>query len=206
MPKSPENRIGQIFGRWKILEENQRGLSIDHGKTRLKTRFFKIECTQCNYRRESVSYKNIYYDKISHVCRTEWEKSFDGLMLGKYGVNIVGKQINNYRDFKFNVISVRVPQPGEYDKFKTLVYVLECPICEIKKNVIHQQLTKGDYSICQCWKKIPVPEAKTRQEMIKDIDDEFIWMLELNKEGQLINYLKNKFPHENWDIILKEEY
>jgi hypothetical protein len=206
VPKSPTNYINQVFGRWKIIKEHQRGIAMDHGKLRAKTRNFMVECTQCGYIKHSVTYKNIYYDKISHGCRTEWEKSFDGLMYGKTGLNLVGKEITNFRGLKFKVLAVRVPKPGEYDKFKTLLYKLQCPTCKTKKEIIHHQAINKDHSICSCWKKLPKQQPKTREEMLKDINDEFAWMLELNAQGQLINYLKNKFPDEKWDKILEDDY
>jgi DNA-directed RNA polymerase subunit M/transcription elongation factor TFIIS len=205
MPRSPEDRIGQIFGRWRIIAENERSVAIDHGKERLKTRNFKVECTQCGYIK-NATYKNIYYDSINHPCKTEYEKSFDGIMYGKSGVNLVGIDVSNYRGLKFKVLSVRIPKPGEYPKFKTLVYKLECPTCKTKKDVIHHQVINKDHSICNCWKTLPKEQPKTREQIIKEIDDEFNWMLELNKQGQLINYLKNKFPDENWKEILEENY
>ena len=205
MPRSPENRIGEIFGRWKIIKENDRGIAMDNGKPRAKLRNFMIECTQCAYIKQNVSYKNIYYDKISHGCKTEWEKQFDGLMHGKLGLNLLNKTVKNIYNLTYTVLAVRVPHKDEY-KFKTILYKLQCNLCKEKKEILHQSVaSNGDFNFCKCKKNI-VKESKTREQIIKEIDDEIMWMLELNEQGQLINYLKNKFPEDElWEEILQEE-
>jgi hypothetical protein len=206
MPRSPENRIGEIFGRWKIIKENDRGIAMDHGKPRAKIRNFMIECTQCGYIKESISYKNIYYDSINHPCKTEWEKEHEKMMHGKYGEQIVGQEFKNHYGVIYKLLKVSVPPQGKY-KYKTLIYKLECVGCGIKKDTIYQTFTTREFNFCKCRKNINiVKESKTREEIIKEIDDEIMWMLELNEQGQLINYLKNKFPEDElWEEILQEE-
>lgn len=205
MPKAPENRIGQIFNRWKIIEELPRGKAIDRGILREKTRFFKVECTKCGWVKDSVSYKNIYYDKISHPeCKTDWELEHETMMNGKYGRNIVNKVITNQYRVQFDVLGVKIPHNGQY-KFKTLIYTLKCKTCGAKKdNILHQQVANKDFNFCKC--KDALKGAKqTREEIIRDIDAEFELMLLLHRENQLINYLQQKFPEECWQKILQDE-
>jgi ribosomal protein S27E len=205
MPRAPQNRIGQVFRRWRIIKENQRGIAMDHGKLRAKTRFFAVECTNCGYIKDNISYKNIYYDKISHKdCKTEYEKSFDRLLNGKRGYKIVGKPVYNERNQRYIVLSITIPPEGKYP-YKTLEYEIKCESCNKKHNVTYHSLSHGQYAVCACNNNTN-KEVKTRNQIVNDINDEFIWMMELNKEGQLINYLKNKFPDEEWDKILEEEY
>ena len=204
MPKKAEHRIGKVYGRWLVVAENHRSIGYDHGKQRLKTRNFKVECVKCGYIKESVSYKNIYYDHISHEgCENEWEKEHNGYLNGKLGYNLVGKIITSLKQIKHTVLNVTIPPKGKYT-FRTLLYQVECCDCKKRKNVIHQQVSNRDFNICKCWKKIET-KKHTKKQIVEMIDDEFTWMLELNKEGQLINYLMNKFPEENWEEIMKEE-
>lgn len=205
MPKAPENRINQVYGRWKVVAENERSYSLDHGKIRLKVRNFKVECIKCGWIKESVSWKNILYDCIGHNCKDndEYIKSFDGLMNGQYGVSLIGKPAYNHYGTRHNILDVRIPEPDQYN-FKTLIYLVQCTQCKKKKTTIYHSIISKDFVVCKCH-KLKEEKTKNRLEMIREIDDEFEWMLELNKEGQLINYLMNKYPEENWEKILKDE-
>jgi len=203
MPKAPENRIGQIFGRWRVIKELARGIGMDHGKPRLKTRNFEVECTQCGEKR-TASYKNIYYDKLNHGCKSEWEKSHDALLNGAYGKVLLGKEITNDRGFKFKVLKIRIPKPGEY-KYKTLIYSVQCVICGKTKQISYHGVNSGEFAICKCWKNAEVVQTKTRDEIMKEIDDEFEFMLYLNAQDELMNYLMGKFPDEVNKILQEDE-
>jgi hypothetical protein len=126
-------------------------------------------------------------------------------MHGKLGVSLVKQQITNYRGLKYTVLSVRVPKPGEYPKFKTILYNIKCNLCKKNKEVIHQQVSNGDHCICNCWKTLPKEQPKTREQIMKEIDDEFEFMLYLNAQDELMNYFMGKFPDESWDKILQED-
>ena len=204
MPRAPQNRIGQIFGRWKIIKENQRGIAIDHGKLRSKIRNFSVECTNCGYIRENVSYKNIFYDKISHKeCKTQHEKDHEALLNGKNGTKVVGQIIKNDNDQPYRVLNVKIPPKGKYT-YKTLEYTIQCDDCGKKKMITYHSICHKKFTLCKCNKV--VKEHKTREQIIEEIDKEFEWMMELNRMNELTNYMMNKFPDENWDKILEEDY
>lgn len=131
------------------------------------------------------------------------EDDYSHYLNGKYGTRLIGKKVPNQYNMLYIVHSIHIPEPGQY-KFRTVVFTLECELCNKVKELTYQTVITGTFNFCKCGKKQKT--KKTREEMIKEINDEYAWMLELNKTDQLIPYLRSKYPEDVcWFEMEKEE-
>lgn len=220
MPAQPTNRIGQTYGRFKIIQEAERGVVFDKGKQRNNIRRFTVECIYCNY--ETTSNWSIIRDqKIKCNCDKhnkvkifdpelqKYHNSLKGFLEGKNGLKLIGQTVKNKDGHEFIVKEVNLPT--RVYSFNTLYYKVECKVCGTEKQLQYAPLSQGRH-----WCRTCVPEKLGKRKLLFNVKERniktlrnkklnqiemwlnemnAIWdqMMEMHKNGTLENYIMNKY-------------
>lgn len=127
---------------------------------------------------------------------------------GDYGSILLGTIYVNKYNQQFEVINVRKPKDDEY-KYNTIEYNIKCLECYEVKKIIQQQIKQKTAVCLDCHraKRDTIKELRkeqdkkrnkkkqTKQEMIDEINNIFQYMVKLEKEGKLEEYILNKYMY-----------